>query len=109
MARKVLSGLSVSPGVAEGRVCVIRQPEDWKSVRDGDIVFVPKSHPLFAMAVVKAAGLVCEEGGRLSHICIVSLEMGIPCITNVTGALDIAESLSHVRLDAGAGAVYDAS
>lgn len=105
----ILSGLAVSPGIVEGRACVMRQPDDWRHVQEGDIVFVPKSHPQFAMAVLKAAGLVCEEGGRLSHICIVSVEMGIPCITNVKGALDAASALSRVRLDANEGIVYDAS
>lgn len=107
--RKVLSGLPISPGTVEGRAFVMRTPDDWKKVEEGDIVFVPKSHPRFAIGVLKAAGLICEEGGRLSHICIVSLEMGIPCITDVKGALDTASHLLRVRLDATNGVVYDVS
>jgi phosphoenolpyruvate-protein kinase (PTS system EI component) len=52
------------------------------------------------------SGLVCEVGGRLSHTCIVALEMGIPCITQADCALELLEPLDYVWLDANEGVVY---
>jgi len=48
---------------------------------DADIVVFSKSHPVYVMALFKAAGVICEYGGKLSHICIVALEIWLLCIT----------------------------
>lgn len=82
MAEQVLiKGICVSPGFIKGRARVLTGPDCMESVEYGDILVLPESHPMYALAVMKASGLICENGGRLSHICIVAMEMGIPCIT----------------------------
>lgn len=99
-------GISVSPGVIEGPVKIVDSPEDVYTVKQGDIVVVKYSDPLYTLAVMNAAGLICEVGGALTHICIVSAEIGIPCIAR---AENITESLSDgmiVTLDASRGMVY---
>jgi pyruvate,water dikinase len=102
-------GIPVSPGVVEGPVKIVDSPEDVNQVRRGDIVVVKYSNPLFALAVMASAGLICEVGGVLTHICIVSAEMGIPCIAR---AENITESLTDgmiITLDASEGLVYGAN
>jgi len=99
-------GIPVSPGVIEGPVKIVDSPEDVYLVKPGDIVVVKYSNPLFTLAVMTSAGLICEVGGVLTHICIVSAEMGIPCIAR---AENITESLADgmiVTLDASRGLVY---
>ena len=99
-------GIPVSPGVIEGPVKIVDSAEDVSRVRPGDIVVVKYSNPVFALAAMTSAGLICEVGGVLTHICIVSAEMGIPCIAR---AENITESLTDgmvVTLDASAGVVY---
>jgi pyruvate,water dikinase len=101
-------GIPVSPGVVEGPVKIVDSPEDVSLVKPGDIVVVKYSNPLFALAVMASAGLICEVGGVLTHICIVSAEMGIPCIAR---AENITESLTDrmiITLDASEGLVYGA-
>jgi pyruvate,water dikinase len=51
------------------------------------------------MALMKASGLVCEKGGRLSHICTVAMEMGIPCVTKVKDATKFIKSGQTVSID----------
>lgn len=100
------TGIPVSPGVVEGPVKIVDSPEDVPLVKPGDIVVVRYSNPLFTLAAMTGAGLICEVGGVLTHICIVSAEMGIPCIAR---AEKITASLSDgmiVTLDATAGRVY---
>lgn len=101
-------GITVSPGVIEGPVKIVNSPEDVSAVKPGDIVVVKYSNPLYTLAVMASAGLICEVGGVLSHICIVSAEMGIPCIAR---AENITQSLSDgmiITLDASNGLVYGA-
>ena len=101
-------GISVSPGVIEGPVKIVNCPEDVSVVKPGDIVVVKYSYPLYTLVVMTSAGLICEAGGVLSHICIVSAEIGIPCIAR---AENITEALTDgmiITLDASQGLVYGA-
>jgi probable phosphoenolpyruvate synthase len=101
-----LSGLTVSPGVVQGRARIIRETSDLDLVQEGEIVILPYSHPMYALAVMKAAGIICEAGGKLSHICIVSLEMGLPCMTRMNGAMDAIKDGEIIELDSEKGVVY---
>lgn len=105
--RIILTGLPVSPGVISGRVSVIETVAHLHNFCPGDILVIPESHPRYAVALVKASGLICEVGGMLSHVCIVAVEMGIPCITQVEGAVQLLKSVSGVILDANAGVVSE--
>ncbi|HAU88417.1 MAG TPA: hypothetical protein DCW90_23970 [Lachnospiraceae bacterium] len=96
----------VSPGVVKGRARIIKEENDLQLVEDGEIVILPYSHPMYAMAVMKAAGIICEAGGKLSHICIVSLEMGIPCMTRVLGATSQINTGDMIELDSDQGVIY---
>ncbi len=106
MADKILKGLSVCGGIATGKVRIITNPADCAQVAYGDIMVIPKSHPGFAVGIMNAGGLICQEGGRLAHICIVALEMGIPCITQAEKAAQLLMEVEEVTLDGGEGAVY---
>lgn len=106
--RKILEGLPVSYGSITGKVKVLKDHKAVGLIEEGDILVVPRSHPNFAIGVMKAAGLICEEGGRLSHLCIVAMEMSIPCITQAKGAVMLLETAGTVTLDANEGIVYEA-
>ncbi len=102
----LVRGRSVSPGIVTGRVRILQKTEDVHGVTQGDIAVVPGSNPAFAVGVMNSSGLVCEKGGALSHICIVSMEMGLPCITQAEGATEILVDNTMVTLDATNGVVY---
>ena len=107
MGRKILlDGVPVSKGEALGKARVIKEVEDLELAEQGEILVLPNSHPMYALAVMKAAGIICEAGGMLSHICIVSLEMGLPCITKAKGATVSIKNGDMVFLDAANGKVY---
>ena len=105
---KVLEGTIVCGGVATGQVRVITDPHEAMNVEPGEIVVVPCSHPEYALGLMEAAGLVCEEGGIISHICTVALELGIPCVTEAKDAVRILQSYQRITLDADCGVVYAA-
>lgn len=93
------SGRSESPTFREG----------YRELRPGKIIVIPHSSPLYAVALMSASGVICENGGRLSHICTIAMEMGIPCITQATRAMEIILDGQTVFLDASSGLVYDDS
>ena len=96
----------MSPGLATGPVKQLRSAQDAEALREGEIAVVRDSSPIFALGVMKSAGLVCERGGAFSHICIVAMEMGIPCIVGAAEATRLLKDGSTVTLDATEGVVY---
>jgi pyruvate,water dikinase len=106
VSKVLLKGITVSPGVVRGKVRVVSTPEELDEVVYGEILVLPNSHPMYAIGVMKASALLCEDGGKLSHICIVAMEMGIPCITQVKGATTSLHTGDQVYVDATEGAVY---
>lgn len=103
----IVSGLVVSKGTVTGRARMIHNTDELYGVEDGDIVVLPESHPMYGIAVLKAGGIICEHGGKLSHICIVSLEMGIPCLTQVKDAMVKIKDGATICLDGEKGCVYE--
>ena len=102
----ILKGLPVSPGTARGVVKIVKSPADVNKVTTDDIMVVSTSSPAFAIGVMNAAGLICEGGGILTHICIVAKEIGIPCIARAEKATETLKENSTVTLDADQGMVY---
>ena len=43
--------VSVSPGLVAGKAKLLETPEDVLSIDSGDIIVLPKSHPMYALAV----------------------------------------------------------
>jgi pyruvate,water dikinase len=101
----LIKGICVNPGAVKGKARVISNPDNLNNVEYGDILVLPESHPMYAIAVMKAAGVICENGGRLSHICIVAMEMGIPCITQVRNASKEISNGDIIFLDAENGEI----
>jgi len=101
----ILRGKPVSPGFVTGPVRVVQRATDVEKVQSGDIMVVKNSNPAFAVGVMNSAGLICEVGGMLTHICIVCMEMGIPCVTQAEGATEVLEDDMIITLNASTGSV----
>ena len=108
MSNRLLEGAAVCGGVVTGPVRVVTNPRHAAAVQPGEILVVPCSHPEYALGLVQAAGLICEEGGIICHICTVALELGIPCVTEVGGATTVLSTSMRVTLDGDQGCVYAA-
>ncbi len=98
-------GLPVCKGVAHGKIKKI-SGRSGQNVCKGDIVVLHSSDPTFVLSVMQAGGVIVERGGRLAHLCVIALEMGIPCITAVENAMEILADGQQVMMDAEEGNIY---
>jgi phosphohistidine swiveling domain-containing protein len=98
-------GLPVSSGIAFGKVRKLVKASGQR-IDKNDILVLYSSDPTFAPDVMQAGGMIVEIGGRLAHLCVIALEMGIPCITQVDNAMEILSDGQEIFLDAGEGKVY---
>ncbi|MGI5921076.1 MAG: phosphoenolpyruvate synthase [Syntrophomonadaceae bacterium] len=101
----LVKGMPASPGIASGKVNIIRD-NDISTVKEGDILVTVMTNPDMVPAMSKARAIITDEGGRTCHAAIVSRELGVPCIVGCHNATDILETGQEVTVDATRGVVY---
>ena len=101
----ILRGVPASAGQAKGVVKIIISPQDINKMDDGNILIAPLTNPQLMPAIMKAAAIVTEIGGILSHAAIVSREFGIPCVVGAKGATEILKDGMEVTVNGTEGTV----
>ena len=71
----------------------------------GDILFSETTSPDLLQACHKAAAIVTDQGGMLSHAAITSRELGIPCIVGTMRGTAVFKDEDFVEVDAENGIV----
>ncbi len=87
----LVAGTPASPGTATGPVRVVGGLDDFAAFRRGDVLVCRTTSPAWTPLLARAAAVVTEIGGLLSHPAIVAREFGIPAIT---AAVDAARTLT---------------
>lgn len=109
-----MRGVTAHPGQASGHVRLI--PTDYyldfrrlkgmmMKMQQGEILVAETTSPEMMPACKKAAAIITEQGGMLSHAAIVSRELGIPCVVQVQNALTVLKDGDLVEVDADRGLV----
>jgi phosphohistidine swiveling domain-containing protein len=96
----VLTGMAASAGRASGEAKIVFNPTEMHKVGYGDILVTTMTTPDLMLAIEKAAGIVTDEGGILSHAAIISRELGIPCVIGTERATRALRDGDVVDLDA---------
>ncbi len=100
-----LAGVPTARGSARGPARIVRGAADFGRVVEGDIIVIPFSDVAWTPLFARAAGVVAEAGGMLSHSSIVAREYGIPCIVGVADACGVVPDGAVLVMDGSTGAV----
>ncbi|MDD5025363.1 MAG: phosphoenolpyruvate synthase, partial [Methanoregula sp.] len=106
-ANIILQGLGAAPGIASGKVVIIRDVKDTGAVKEGDILVTRMTNPDMVPAMRKVAGIVTDEGGMTCHAAIVSRELGTPAIVGTKTATQILKTGQLVTVDGERGLIYE--
>lgn len=101
----VLTGTAGGPGKVVGRARVIDDPSDPRGLEPGDVLVAAVTDPAWTPLFMSAGGVVVELGAPMSHAMIVSRELGVPCVTAVTGAAKRIRDGMLLEVDGGRGTV----
>lgn len=105
----LVRGRGSSPGIAMGRAKIVFSPEEaGKKIRNGNILVTSMTNPDFTPFMKKAAAIITNSGGVLSHAAIVAREFGIPCVTGTENATRKLKDGMKVIVDGSKGIVYKA-
>ena len=100
-----LRGQPASPGKASGKVSVVHSVNEVSKVKKGEILVTASTTPMHVPAMEKAAAIIADEGGLLSHAAIVSREMGVPCVVGTKVATRALQDGDEVEVDAVKGII----
>lgn len=103
----LLKGLAASPGVAVGRVRILKSADEVGSIKTGEVLVATMTNPDFVPAMRKAVAIVTDEGGRTSHAAIVSRELGIPAVVGTQHATKMLKDEELITVDGADGMVYE--
>jgi pyruvate,water dikinase len=100
-----LRGVGASPGRAEGRARVLRDPAEAAQLRQGEVLVVPHADVGWSPLFLVASAVVTGMGGMLSHAAVVAREYGVPAVFGVPAVTSRVRTGDRVTVDGGAGIV----
>ncbi len=95
----VIYGISGNVGIAEGKAKLVSSISDVKKVLKGDIVVSKKCMPWLSIFFDKASGIICDEGGSLSHLCLSAKEFKIPIVVGTHNASKIIDDGQNIVIN----------
>ncbi len=103
----ILKGQGAAPGIASGKVVIIRDVKDTGTVKEGDILVTRMTNPDMVPAMRKVAAIVTDEGGMTCHAAIVSRELGTPAVVGTKTATHVLKTGQMVTVDGEMGLIYE--
>lgn len=101
----VLSGIGVSHGMVTGVAHVARTVEEAVNLKRGDVLVCVFTDPGWTAVLDRAAAVVTESGGLLSHAAVICREYGVPAVLGVPDATRRIENGRTVLVDGSHGVV----
>ena len=100
-----LVGQPASPGLASGRVRLVRSTDDLKHFRLGEVLVCLAIEPTMTQLVPLACAIIERRGGMLIHGAIIARELGIPCVNGIDDLLGRLDDGDSVTVDGHLGLV----
>ena len=106
MSEKIAAGRTVYPGRVSGKIILISE-QNLASIDfpDGSILLCDNTDVRFLPFMRKAAAIISERGGTLTHAAIIARELKKPCIVGVKDATKLFVTGDTVEIDAGIGSI----
>jgi phosphohistidine swiveling domain-containing protein len=101
----VIKGHPGSAGRVEGLVRQISRPDQGDRLQPGEILVTSTTNVGWTPLFPRAAAVITDVGGSLSHAAIVARELGIPAVVGCGNATTRLRDGDRVRVDGGKGLV----
>jgi len=102
---ETLKGVAASPGVITAPASVLHGPEDFSKMETGNVLVASMTTPAWTPLFARAAGIVTDIGGPLSHGSIVAREYGIPAVLGTDSATKHIQDGQEITVDGDKGIV----
>jgi pyruvate,water dikinase len=103
----IVKGQGASPGIASGKVVIVKDIKDAGKVKEGDILVTKMTNPDMVPAMRRVAAIVTDEGGMTCHAAIVSRELGTPAVVGTKNATVVLKLGQMITVDGEKGQVFE--
>ncbi|MES2088221.1 MAG: PEP-utilizing enzyme [Patescibacteria group bacterium] len=104
-ATNVIKGMVAYKGKVTGRAVIILDPTKANHFVEGDILVTGMTRPEYLSIMEKAAAIVTDAGGILSHAAISARELKKPCVIGTQVATKVLKDGDLVEVDADSGII----
>jgi phosphohistidine swiveling domain-containing protein len=104
-ADALITGTPAGGGRVSGAVRIVREPREFGTLQQGEILVCPATNPSWTPLFQRAAAVVVDSGGIASHAAIVAREYGIPAIMGTGRGTSVLINGQQVVVDGGSGRV----
>lgn len=94
-----LKGIGCSAGIIRAKARVVLNITEASQLQAGEILVTRFTDPGWTPLFSLASGVVCENGGLLSHAALISREYGIPSVLNINNATVLIRNGQEIELD----------
>ena len=98
-------GMPGSPGVARGRVRILRSLADGEALEHGEVLVAETTAPPWTPLFARAAAIVTDAGGILSHCAVVAREYSIPAVVGTKCATAVLRDGQLIEVDGTSGCI----
>lgn len=102
---ETLKGVAASPGSVTAPASVLHGPEDFSKMQTGNVLVASITTPAWTPLFARAAAVVTDVGGPLSHGSIVAREYGIPAVLGTESATKYIRDGQTITVNGDAGIV----
>ena len=102
---ETLKGVAASPGTVTAPASVLHGPEDFTKMKTGNVLVASITTPAWTPLFARAAAVVTDVGGPLSHGSIVAREYGIPAVLGTDSATKHIQDGQSITVDGNTGLV----
>ncbi|MDZ7698016.1 MAG: PEP/pyruvate-binding domain-containing protein [Deltaproteobacteria bacterium] len=99
-------GLSVSPGVAAGKVSIVRKDMDALTFPEDAVLVAEQGLPRWASTLNRAAAVVIQQGSMAGHLANVAREFDVPGLFGVENATGRFHEGQLITVDADGQTIY---
>jgi pyruvate,water dikinase len=103
--RTGVRGIPASPGTATGPARIVRAPDEFARVVEGDVLIAPATAPAWTVLFARVAAVVTDTGSPMAHASLVAREFGIPAVVGTGDATERFGDGELVTVDGRTGIV----
>lgn len=100
-----LVGQPAGPGIAKGIARVVGDASELTDFKYGEVLICDAVDPNMTFVIPLASGVIERRGGMLIHGAIIAREYGLPCVTGVSGIMDMVHTGDRLTVDGFLGIV----
>ncbi|RLA12564.1 MAG: hypothetical protein DRQ52_07745 [Gammaproteobacteria bacterium] len=102
---RTLVGGGASAGVVTGRARVAHTPAEADELQQGEILIAHATTPAMNSAISRAAAIVADVGGMVTHSSLIAREFGIPAVIGTEVATHVIKTGMELEVDGDKGIV----